>query len=145
MSTEFNIKRSLSLDEMKQCFHLIQLLNPKLKEIHFLSMLPEMIAANYKMLGIYHEGKIVGISGYWIQTKIYSGKYLEPDNVVVASDFRSKGIGEMMMNELEIIAKENNCRFLMLDAYLENHRAHLFYENLGFEKKGYHFLKKIIA
>ncbi|MFY8020871.1 MAG: GNAT family N-acetyltransferase [Bacteroidia bacterium] len=145
MKAEFTINRNLSLDEMKSCFHLIQLLNPKLKERDFLMMLPEMITANYKMLGVFYQQQIIGISGYWIQTKIYSGKYLEPDNVVIATDFRSQGIGAIMMKELELIAKENHCRFLMLDAYLENQRAHEFYENLGFEKKGYHFLKKIIA
>jgi hypothetical protein len=48
-----------------------------------------------------------------------------------------------MMKELEIIAKESSCRYLMLDAYLENSRAHQFYGNLGFQKKGYHMLKKL--
>jgi GNAT superfamily N-acetyltransferase len=95
------------------------------------------------MLGVFYEDKCIAISGYWIQTKIYSGRYLEPDNVVVDSDFRSKKVGELMMKELEIIAKESSCRYLMLDAYLENSRAHQFYGNLGFQKKGYHMLKKL--
>lgn len=143
MSLNFKIVRSLTLEQMQKQFHLIQQLNPNLKEEHFLQMLPEMITANYKMLGVFNDEKCIAISGYWIQTKIYSGRYLEPDNVVVDSGFRSKKVGELMMNELEIIAKESACRFLMLDAYLENMRAHKFYENLGFQKKGYHMLKKL--
>jgi ribosomal protein S18 acetylase RimI-like enzyme len=31
---------------------------------------------------------------------------------------------------------------MMLDAYLENEKAHAFYEREGFTKRGYHFLKK---
>jgi ribosomal protein S18 acetylase RimI-like enzyme len=143
MSLDFKIERSLTLEQMQQQFHLIQQLNPNLKEEYFLQMLPEMITDNYKMLGVFYDEKCIAISGYWIQTKIYSGRYLEPDNVVVDSDFRSKKVGELMMNELELIAKEASCRFLMLDAYLENTRAHKFYENLGFQKKGYHMLKKL--
>jgi ribosomal protein S18 acetylase RimI-like enzyme len=128
---------------MLKQYHLIQQLNPNLKLEHYQQMLPEMINANYKMLGVFHEENCIAISGYWIQTKIYSGKYLEPDNVVVDTAFRSKGIGELMLKELEIIAQDNSCRFMMLDAYLENGRAHLFYENFGFQKKGFHMLKKI--
>ena len=48
-----------------------------------------------------------------------------------------------MCDFLEDLARAEGVKTLMLDAYLENHKAHAFYEREGFEKKGYHFLKKI--
>jgi RimJ/RimL family protein N-acetyltransferase len=32
---------------------------------------------------------------------------------------------------------------MMLDAYLENEKAHAFYERAGFIRRGYHFIKTI--
>jgi RimJ/RimL family protein N-acetyltransferase len=38
-------------------------------------------------------------------------------------------------------ANENNCKCITLDAFLENEKAHHFYEREGFVKKGYRSLK----
>ncbi len=78
-----------------------------------------------------------------INTKIYSGKYVELDNVVTDENYRGKEIGKLLCNYVLTIAKQNNCKTAMLDAYLENHQAHHFYEREGFVKKGFHFIKKL--
>lgn len=102
-----------------------------------------MQEAGYKLLGVFEGDKLLAISGYWIAHKLYCGKYLEADNVVVDENARSLGIGQQLQQELERIARENQCNVMMLDAYLENTAGHRFYERAGYEKKGYHFIKKL--
>lgn len=97
----------------------------------------------YHLLAVFAEEKLVAISGYWIAHKLYCGKYLEPDNVVVDEHFRSQGVGEILQKKLEAIAVENGCEVMMLDAYLDNLAGHKFYERQGYQRKGYHFIKKI--
>jgi GNAT superfamily N-acetyltransferase len=93
---------------------------------------------------IVQENKVtIGLSGFWINTKLWCGKYLELDNVIVSQKHRSKGVGNLISTFLEQNAKENNCLIMALDAYTNNFTAHKFYYNQGFVPKGFHFIKSI--
>lgn len=65
------------------------------------------------------------------------------DNVVVDEKHRNQGIGEMLYEKALEIATNEHCRVMMLDAYLENHAGHRFYERKDFVKKGFHFVKSL--
>ena len=132
-----------NIKEMESFFHLIKQLNPDLFKQKYKSMLQDMILSGYKMVAAYHDKKCIGISGYWIATKIYSGKYLEIDNLVVDENYRSKGIGKKLCAFILKIAKKSGCETVMLDAYAENSPAHRFYYREGFFVRGFHFIKKL--
>jgi GNAT superfamily N-acetyltransferase len=106
-------------------------------------MLEEMLKNGYRMIGVFDGKKCIGISGFWIGTKLYSDKYLEPDNVVIDKNYRSKGIGKLLFDWLSAEAKLHGCKTIMLDAYLENIQGHKFYWREGFVARGFHFLKKL--
>lgn len=129
--------------EMLPQYALIRQLSPGVSEKRYAHLLDDMLAHDYRMVAVYEGETCVGVSGIWVATKIYSGRYLEMDNVVVAESHRSKGIGKILTDYIEKLALEENCETMMLDAYLENEKAHAFYERQGFVKKGYHFLKRI--
>jgi GNAT superfamily N-acetyltransferase len=129
--------------EMLPLLPLIQQLSPSITIESYNTMLEEMIVKDYKMVAIFEESTCVGLSGFWIATKFYSGKYLEMDNVVVADGHRSKGVGKILCDFLLDLALKENVKTIMLDAYLENVKAHAFYEREGFEKRGYHILKRL--
>jgi GNAT superfamily N-acetyltransferase len=65
------------------------------------------------------------------------------EDVVVAPEMRSKGIGKKMMEHAMEICKQNNCYKLCLSSNLKRERAHSFYEKLGFKKHGVSFLIEI--
>lgn len=131
-------------EEITPFLPLLQQLSPTLTAERLDMMLDDMLAHDYRLLAVWSENRCVGVSGFWVSTKIYSGRYLEMDNVVVDAEWRSKGVGKCMSDFLTEWARNEGCRFLMLDAYIENEKAHRFYEREGFDKRGYHFLKKII-
>jgi GNAT superfamily N-acetyltransferase len=118
-------------------------LSPAVTKENYAYMLDDMLDKGYKMVAVFEGEVCLGLSGFWIATKFYSGKYLEMDNVVVAEGHRSKGIGKILCDVLLDISYKEGVKTIMLDAYLENHKAHAFYEREGFEKRGYHILKRI--
>lgn len=137
----YQIRRIDTAEEMHASLAVINELTPELKEAEYKKMLPDMVAHNYRQVGVYDQDKLVAVSGYWIGTKLYCGKYLEIDNFVVSGAHRSKRIGNMLVDWMQEEAKRNGCRAMLLDAYVENFRAHKFYYSQGFIARGFHYLK----
>jgi ribosomal protein S18 acetylase RimI-like enzyme len=127
--------------EMMEQFPLIQQLYPDYTLEKYGDLLAAMIPHNYKQIIVVENGITVGLAGFWIGTKLWSGKYLEMDNVVVHEDFRSNGIGSIMTNYLNQKAIDEDCKMIVLDAFSTNFGAHKFYMNHGFVPKGFHFIK----
>ncbi|MBK7691946.1 MAG: GNAT family N-acetyltransferase [Bacteroidetes bacterium] len=143
METEIRIVEIQSVEEMLLNFHLLVKLTPSLTRETYQQHLQNMIPHNYFQIVALMGDKIVGVSGYWIATKLYCGRYLEIDNFIVDEPYRSQGIGHLLIEKLESIAQTNHCDVIMLDAYLQNTQAHKFYEKHQFAAKGYHFIKKV--
>jgi GNAT superfamily N-acetyltransferase len=61
------------------------------------------------------------------------------EDVVVAPDRQSQGIGAAMMTFALERAREKRCYKLMLSSNAKRARAHAFYESLGYERHGYSF------
>lgn len=138
---KYIVKKLVTVAEMEGSLDLIRELTPELQKEGYHQMLLEMVPHNYFQVGVYEGDKLIAISGYWIATKIYCGKYLEIDNFVVAKKYRSKQIGKMLIEWLLAEAKTQGCKASLLDAYVENFKAHKFYYNQGFIARGFHYLK----
>lgn len=132
-------------EQMLPLFPLIRQLTPNVSEERYAHMLDDMLAHGYRMLAVYEGAECVGLSGIWVATKIYSGRYLEMDNVVVAASHRSKGIGKLLCQEAEQLAEAEACETIMLDAYLENEKAHMLYERGGCQARLPFFEKMLIV
>jgi ribosomal protein S18 acetylase RimI-like enzyme len=127
--------------EMMEQFPLIQQLYPDYTLEKYGNLLTAMLPNNYKQIIVVENGITIGLAGFWIGTKLWSGKYLEMDNVVVHENFRSNGIGSIMTNYLNQKAIDEDCKMIVLDAFSTNFGAHKFYMNHGFVPKGFHFIK----
>jgi len=130
-----------TIDEMMEHFSLIQQLYPDYSTEKYQDLLSAMLPNNYKQLIVVENGITIALAGFWIGTKLWSGKYLEMDNVVVHENFRSNGIGSIMTNYLNQKAIDEDCKMIVLDAFSTNFGAHKFYMNHGFVPKGFHFIK----
>lgn len=137
----YSIKELSTKVEMLTQLDILQQVYPELTLKKYSEQLDDMLPKDYKQIIVLENEKTIGLSGFWIGTKLWCGKYLELDNVVVHEDYRSKGIGKLMNNHLEKIAISTNCNMLALDAYTTNFPAQKFYMNQGFVPKGFHFIK----
>lgn len=137
--------RMLGPDDVLAATGLLAHLNPDTPS-HVLTDRYHTILAehpHYESVGAFLEGKLIGLAGVWIATKIWCGRYLEVDNLVVDPLHRSAGVGAALMREVERIARERDCNLLVLDSYTSNHASHRFYHRLGHEIWGFHFVKPI--
>ena len=94
----------LNTDMLSQ-FEMIQFLYPKMKIETYQTYLNDMIPHNYKQLAVYENGICVGMTGFWMGTKLWIGKYIEIDNFITHPDHRKKGIAKIMTDYLAEKAK----------------------------------------
>ena len=135
------IKELTTIDEMLANIEVMRFLYPTFTLEKYESYLVEMIPHNYKEVAVFENEICVAVSGFWSGTKLWSGKYIEIDNFIVHPDHRSKGLGKMMTDYVDALAKETGCTMIVLDAFTGNFTAHRFYYNQGYVPKGFHFLK----
>ena len=143
MSGALELRKLSSVADMLPHWRLIAQLTPDLTEEDYARLLPEMARHNYFQVAAFAGGACIALSGYWIGHKLYCGKYLEIDNFVVDESHRSSGVGGLLVEWLEAEAIREGCSLMMLDAYVENYKAHRFYYRHGFHARGFHYLKRL--
>jgi len=137
--------RALKESDLAEAARLLGFLNPDTP----LSLVRERLETmlhdypHYQIVGAFDDLRLAGVCGAWIATKIWCGRYLEIDNLVVDPDARSGGVGTLLIQHLEEIGREQDCKILVLDSYTSNHPSHRLYHRLGFEIWGFHFIKSI--
>lgn len=137
------LKECKSKSSMLKNHGLLKQLHPHLTLNKYDDLLDKMIPHKYFQLIAIMNDKIIGVTGVWIGYKIWSGKYLELDNVVVHKDYRSLKVGAEMTEYLIQKAKDLDCDMLGLDVYTDNFRGIKFYMNSGFNPTGFHMIKRL--
>lgn len=102
-----------------------------------------MLPLGYKFVVAFNNDNAIAVAGYWLITRLWCGKTLDVDNVVVHPDYRSQNVGQVLFDWFEQKAKAENCKRMVLDVFVGNHKAHKFYFNQGFAAHGFHFTKEI--
>lgn len=134
------IKILRSKEEMIENHKLLLQVYPGLTIEEYSNELDVMLKLNYGQACVYITDECVGLTGYWIGSKLWCGKYLELDNVVISDKHRSKGIGKFLFDFMEEMAKNEKCTMLALDSYTSNFKAHKFFYNQNFAPRGFHFI-----
>ena len=123
---------------------LSKILNPKIDETLLAQRINKMLNyVNYFSFGVFKDNVLVGISGGWLTERLYSGKQLEVDHFVLDPNFRSLGLGSILLRYIETWAKNQECITLELNAYVGNSRGHKFYFQNGYKILGFHFQKNL--
>lgn len=90
---------------------------------------------NYRFLVAKMEGKIVGYTSVIMAYNLFDGNrpLMTLWWVGTHPDYRHKGVASRMFEEIEKIAKENNCELIYFTS--ENYRtgAHQFYQKMGYD------------
>lgn len=63
--------------------------------------------------------------------------------LVVSSKVRSKGIGNLLMSEMEKYFKDNGCEYVLVDVFGYNDNAIKFYDKHGYHTRMYVDIKKL--
>jgi ribosomal protein S18 acetylase RimI-like enzyme len=137
--------RPLAPEQLPDAAQLLTALNPETPPALIATRLHTILTdhPHYEIFGAFEGGKLLGVAGAWIATKIWCGRYLEIDNLVVAPAARSRGIGSLLMRHLEALAQQRDCKIIVLDSYAANYPSHRLYHRHGFEIWSFHFIKPI--
>ena len=134
------LKEISSKEEMLKNYDLLTEVYPTLTLEEYDRELDLMLPHNYGQVGVFDCDRCAGMTGYWIGTKLWCGKYIELDNVVVSKDYRRRGIGEQLFSFFEQKAKDEGCTMLALDTYTDNFESHKFFYSQGYVPRGFHFI-----
>ena len=118
-------------------------LYPHLTQEAYEAMVPDLLAEGYRQVMARSEGKVIGVAGFSIITRLYIGKVMRINDFVVRETYRGKGIGTKLLDYISSEAERNQCDALVLDTSIGRKDAHRFYEQKGFEILAHHYIKRL--
>jgi ribosomal protein S18 acetylase RimI-like enzyme len=100
--------------------------------------------ANYIFLAAKQEGRLVGSAMGIICEELYGEckPFMVIEDVIVDKRQKRKGIGSQLMHELERIAAERDCNYIIFVTETERFEAQRFYESLGYTSDSHKGFKK---
>lgn len=140
------IIRTLARPELSLIEPMLELFYPEVAIDTLRSRIDEISNLNWRCLGVFNEqGKLVALSGFWINTRLYCGKYLYVDHFIVNLQCRSQGIGTRLLECLKTIAHTHKCEQVCLDTFITNSSAQKFWFQQNFSIVGFHFTQSLTS
>lgn len=134
--------RELRPDELHWTFALLSTFYPSLTKDVLLSRLEAITVLNWRCVGVFEGADLVGLSGYWLNTRIYCGKYLYIDHFIIEGGHRCRGVGAQLLDYLKTLARDQGCEQVCLDTFVTNSLAQSFWSRHGFGIVGFHYVAK---
>lgn len=92
------------------------------------------------------DKKIIGFVSLAITIRLWTEGHIGHINEFVVDEiYREKGVGTELLAQITKIAEEKGCKKIELDSGVHREKAHKFYENKGFKKRGYVFSMDLLG
>jgi glucosamine-phosphate N-acetyltransferase len=87
---------------------------------------------------------VVGFCSLTIKNNLWQAGYLAHiDELIVRKEWRGLGIGSALLAAIIGVARQAGCSRVELDSAFHRSEAHSFYQQRGFENRGYLFSKAL--
>jgi L-amino acid N-acyltransferase YncA len=114
----------------------IATLETDIKDFSYMKDWFEKHSGRYKIIVAEHDGEIVG----WASLNQYNNRCaydgVADVSVYISREYRGKGIGKVLLAELESLAKENGFHKMVLFTFPFNQFGHGLYSKMGFGEVG---------
>lgn len=132
--------------DLEKCYPIMKELRKDLTLSDFLELYNEAHQHNsYEIIALEKDRTFLAIMGYRILYDFVHGKHLYIDDLVSSENYRSKGLGTLLLKHAEDLANEFGCRGLRLCTGIENNSAKKFYERNLWNLRAIVYKKKITA
>ncbi|NJC27107.1 GNAT family N-acetyltransferase [Neolewinella antarctica] len=136
--------RSLNPTHAPRVVELVHLLNPAIPTAELAARLvTQWDFDGYYCFGLFRAEELIGVASAWVSVRLYGGKLVELDNVIVDPAARG-GTGSYFMEQLQAWARAENCVRMELKTYVTNARSHKFYFDHGFDLRAFYFVKALV-
>lgn len=135
--------RELDLKELYTAYDVLSQLRCELSYKEFEDLVYDMRHMEYKMFGIMEGEELITYAGVAVQTNLYHKRHLFVFDLVTDEKYRNKKYGDLMLDYLQDYSKMCMCENIVLSSGFARVDAHRFYENHGFEKVSYVFVKSV--
>ena len=135
--------REITLQELDIAYALVQELRSALSYEEFENLIYDMRHEEYKMFGIFEKDALIVYSGLKVQVNLYHQRHIFVDDLITKQTHRFQGYGKEMLLYIDDYAKINMCNKVVLNSGFQRSDAHHFYENYGYEKKSFVFVKEL--
>lgn len=99
---------------------------------------------NHKIYVAICDGIVVGFIGLVKDISLRcEGEYQRIVSIAVKTEYQHMGIGIKLIQKVEDYARKNNIRHIYLNSDLCKNSDHSFFEQNGFRKTGYNFLRQL--
>jgi GNAT superfamily N-acetyltransferase len=89
--------------------------------------------------------RVIGMCGLSAMTTVHRPAPVGRVSVMIVDQgYRGRGIGALLVAEAEKRLAEHGCRIVEVTSNMRRDRAHRFYEQLGYERTSYRFMKKLV-
>lgn len=126
----------LKKEDIKECYELCKLCFNEAYGLEEVTSLFDELKEDkkYRFIVAKLEGKIVGYVSIVMAYNLFDGKrpFMELWWVCTHPEYRRKKIMTKLFEEIDRIAKENNCELIYFTTGMENTGAQAFYEKMGY-------------
>jgi GNAT superfamily N-acetyltransferase len=132
MGRDVEIRHVEQLAEIGECFAVMAELRPNLQDVDsFIRQVARQREQGYRLSAAWSGGRIVGVVGYRLQENFLHGRHVFVDDLVVREEFRSDGVGALMLSAARAYAREQRCGHFVLETGLHKVLAQRFYFRQG--------------
>jgi ribosomal protein S18 acetylase RimI-like enzyme len=132
------------IEEIKKSFTLMTQLRPHLGELEYIELLNEARRnSSYQLLSLSIDNELVGLMGYRILTDFVHGRHLYIDDLVIAKESRSKGLGARYLKKVKELARQERCLQIRLCTGIDNIRGKKFYNKNNLELRAEVYKQKV--
>lgn len=105
----------------------------------------EILAKNDVLPLVATDGnEVIGMCGISAMVTVHRPAPVGRVSVMVVDEaHRGRGIGAALMTEAERRLSKRGCKIIEVTSNMRRDRAHHFYEQLGYERTSYRFMKKL--
>lgn len=142
-SPPLSIREARSDDDYHRAYPIVRQLLPDLDMQTYATRVFVARATGYRLFVGEVGEAIVGVVGIVPSYNLHDGFALYIEHVIVDSLHRGKGYGSALIAFAENRAKEEGCRLVELDSDFEFAEAHRLYEDLGYQRYGYCYMRTL--
>ncbi len=129
--------------EILTCFNVLVELRPHLTSESFLATISRLKrTANFNLAFVDDKG-VKAVAGFRVSEWLYTGQYLEIEDLITTENERSKGYGGILFDWLCDYASANSCNQLRLVSGVARESAHRFYLRKGMTYEAKYFSMNI--